>query len=402
MLAARRREVAARAATLGARGSAFLARGAFEDATLLLDSACLLAESSGVGAIVAESRLALGRAHNFVGNLDDAHTCFSLAAASFEEAGAAGSAIGARARLGFLAYERGDLDAAKAMLAPALDEADQLGAHAERGLVMGYLGNVARAERQLDLASAFYQGALGALNEAGLSPDARYLATFEMDTAITHLLRGDAVNARARLSVARELAEAAADQTVLELVGHYDFLAQALSGGGRDGPRSPSISGRRSAFLRDVRELAHATVWRAPARDLREDFAELRQRCPDYAHGRLGLSLLARLFGPSQPTARLVVGSDAAWARLDGGPVVELTEQRAPRLILLQLVRAAGTVVSADALIAAAWPGERMQAASARNRLHVALHALRRRGLGRAIDRAPGGWRLATPVEVVA
>lgn len=50
--------------------------------------------------------------------------------------------------------------------------------------------------------------------------------------------------------------------------------------------------------------------------------------------------------------------------------------------------------IGADELIAVGWPDERMMASSARNRLHVALHRLRRSGVGEALIAEPGGWRL--------
>lgn len=56
--------------------------------------------------------------------------------------------------------------------------------------------------------------------------------------------------------------------------------------------------------------------------------------------------------------------------------------------------------IGADELIAVGWPEERMMAHSARNRLHVALHRLRRSGLGAALIAGPGGWRLDRQVAV--
>jgi hypothetical protein len=55
---------------------------------------------------------------------------------------------------------------------------------------------------------------------------------------------------------------------------------------------------------------------------------------------------------------------------------------------------------SAEQLIEAAWPGERMLASAAKNRLHVSLNRLRELGLRHALMASPDGWLLDPAVEV--
>ena len=72
--------------------------------------------------------------------------------------------------------------------------------------------------------------------------------------------------------------------------------------------------------------------------------------------------------------------------------------------LLQRREQAAGEASDAAALAAAGWPGERILAAAAANRVRVALSSLRKAGLGAALVRGDGGWWLdpAVPVVVVA
>ena len=72
--------------------------------------------------------------------------------------------------------------------------------------------------------------------------------------------------------------------------------------------------------------------------------------------------------------------------------------------ILLRLVRALeegpGTPLSADALIEAGWPDERILHEAARPRLYTAVRDLRKAGLGGHRSRRDGGYLLAPTLRV--
>ena len=59
-----------------------------------------------------------------------------------------------------------------------------------------------------------------------------------------------------------------------------------------------------------------------------------------------------------------------------------------------------GTCLSAEALVDAVWPDERMAWSSARNRLYVALSHLRKAGLGPVLQSQEGGWRLDPAIRL--
>ncbi len=99
----------------------------------------------------------------------------------------------------------------------------------------------------------------------------------------------------------------------------------------------------------------------------------------------------------------LVVDDDATLLQL-GDRRVDLRRRAPLRRLVRALVAARamrpGTAVSPDGLIAAAWPGERIQAKAARNRLHVAIASLRQMGLRAVLLRDDDGYLLAPSLDL--
>ena len=56
--------------------------------------------------------------------------------------------------------------------------------------------------------------------------------------------------------------------------------------------------------------------------------------------------------------------------------------------------------VDLETLREAAWPGEKMTASAAANRIHVALAELRKRGLKGLLQRSSNGYEIDTNVEI--
>jgi len=112
---------------------------------------------------------------------------------------------------------------------------------------------------------------------------------------------------------------------------------------------------------------------------------------------RLARRLLQVLVDQSKgPT--LAVAANCAVVTMRGKPSIEFGNRATPRRLLDALVRKhenePGAVVTSEELIGVCWPDERIIPDAARNRLRVAISALRRLGLEEIVETAPGGYRL--------
>jgi hypothetical protein len=107
---------------------------------------------------------------------------------------------------------------------------------------------------------------------------------------------------------------------------------------------------------------------------------------------------------PTHARAELAVHHDGAWFQLAGTASVAWVRRTVRRRLLVALVRARldtpARPVTADQLIRAGWPDERILPRAARNRLHVALHRLRRSGLAAVVRRTADGWLLSTDLAI--
>ncbi len=106
----------------------------------------------------------------------------------------------------------------------------------------------------------------------------------------------------------------------------------------------------------------------------------------------------------SERPVTIEVGPQALWFEPLPDHRVDLSTRRPLRLILLTLVRQRlaqpGCDVSRKALIEAAWPGERISLASARNRLDVMLSNLRKLKLRGTLILGTDGYHLDPKVEI--
>jgi hypothetical protein len=97
----------------------------------------------------------------------------------------------------------------------------------------------------------------------------------------------------------------------------------------------------------------------------------------------------------------LRLGPKLSWIEI-GGERVDMRRRHAARRLLGALVDAGAEGIDRDRLILAGWPGERMQEASARMRLHTAIRTLRRLGLATCLQTTECGCRLDPATHVVA
>jgi hypothetical protein len=157
----------------------------------------------------------------------------------------------------------------------------------------------------------------------------------------------------------------------------------------RDEAAAPILAlGAAHRALLDARrgtrtEAPDAAAWRARA-SCDKDVRALAER----------LDAMRRAELPSR--APLVVSASGAWLTPPDGARVALPPASPLRAVLRALASAhrAGRAASRDAILAAAWPGERILARAAAHRVHAAVSELRALGLERhlVLDRA--GYRL--------
>jgi hypothetical protein len=100
---------------------------------------------------------------------------------------------------------------------------------------------------------------------------------------------------------------------------------------------------------------------------------------------------------PTTSTAGIRIGRDAEWLEVRGTRF-ELASRRALRRILCALAEArrdrAGSALMVDDLLRAGWPGEDPLPDAGSNRVYVAISTLRKLGIGEALQRWDGGYRI--------
>ncbi|CAN5925064.1 hypothetical protein BH11MYX4_BH11MYX4_63740 [soil metagenome] len=101
---------------------------------------------------------------------------------------------------------------------------------------------------------------------------------------------------------------------------------------------------------------------------------------------------------PTRPS--LIVAEDGAWMTAPEGSRAELPWGSPLRSLLCALAIRPGEPASREALIEAAWPGERILPLAATRRLHAAVSELRGLGLGARLERSAGGYRLSPSLSV--
>ena len=101
---------------------------------------------------------------------------------------------------------------------------------------------------------------------------------------------------------------------------------------------------------------------------------------------------------PTRPS--LVVAEDGAWMTTPEGARTDLPPGSPLRALLCALASRPAEAVSRDALIAAAWPGERILPRASARRLHAAVSELRGHGLGARLERTAGGYRLVPSLPI--
>ncbi len=415
-------------------------------ATLEAASALAAPDPAAAGAL----RVDLGVLHHQTRDIAEAERCYREALALHRASAGAGSEAGTEAlrdagigralgNLGALAHDTGRWDEARALYAEALEHlarADDLalqgrflanlavlelevGRSAEArvcfeqataalervgdrrllAITRGNLGLLDHQDGRLDLARAHHETALEILDEVG---DPRSIVLAAARLAGVEALAGDVEQARARLADAELRALRLGDPVTAGVV--------ALSRGFVD------VAEAHRAWSRGQVEPAKAHVERALAR-----VDEARQRPADGPlvtrsdDARTVVRLLQAAIDSAVPSAatpaappagkQLRVAPAAMGFAPPGGAWQDFRRRQPLRRLLLELVeqrrRAPGKSVPAERLIEAAWPGERIAADAAANRLYVALATLRKLGLKEVVLSRDEGYVIDPAVEIV-
>lgn len=327
---------AGRALTWAHIGSASHEIGDLETAERSYARAIAIAQAEGHAVLAARMRARLGRVYVDAGRLDDAEDALGAALPAL-----AGDRFEAwtRAHVALLRWRQGRLDDARESYTRATDLFCARGATAFEVLHRVMLGAVLAAlARGVD-------------------------ATAEIERA-----RGDAMPLQDRgLEAALTLAEA-----------HCALLDARREGGGEGG------GGGRSA--RAIVRAACSKTRAIAGRD--KDVRALAQCLEEMSVADL----------PTRPS--LVVAEDGAWMTAPEGSRTDLPPGSPLRALLCALASRPVEDISREALIAAAWPGERILPRASARRLHAAVSELRGHGLGARLERTAGGYRLVPSLPI--
>ncbi len=358
-------------------GSALRAEGRLAEARERLEASMALFDETGeVGsATVVLSGLAaldLGE-----GDLDAARGRLERVVATQRALGDRATAAMVQVDLGIVLQELGDLAAARAAYEDALATHREVGNRRHEGITSGYLAGLDDEEGELAAAQERYEAALAI---TATLRDEKFNAVFGASLAAVLAAAGDREAATARVAAAEEAAARQGEPRVVAAVALHRARVDAAAPGADAG----AIAARVGAA------------------------AGLAQQSDDV---RFAARMLARVasvpasaLAPADGDA-LVVSEDGAWFQPPGGPRVDIARRAVHRRLLMELVRrrmtAPGEALGATDLISAGWPGERLPAATATNRLHVALASLRASGLRGVLKRAQDGYALDERVRVL-
>jgi tetratricopeptide (TPR) repeat protein len=299
--------------------------------------------------------------------------------------------------LAVLEQEQGDLLAALNRYERARTLLERAGDARLLGITLGNIGALHHDRDDLEAARRTFEEAREALGPTG---DRASMALTEARLAAVLADAGQVPEAQTRASSAMKAADAAGDalaRASAELAMAFLEVARA-----RDETNDARAAGAR---LARARRLAEAV--RTPAEPGAPSPVELSDDVRG-AMRRLERSLVRASEGldaePVHERDALVVSRDGAWFRPPGGAWQDLEVHRAQRAVLGALVDqhrlAPGLPLTVEALVRAGWPGERVQPQAAKNRLHVTLSKLRKRGLTGHLERDGTGYRLTPALRV--
>ncbi len=348
----------------------------------------------------------IGVAAHVQGALDEAREHYVRARALLHEADHLRGEARTSSRQGFLATDEGNTDAARRAFAESFALCDTLGDERLAAYATAYVGNTWRADGDLETAIECYDRAIAVMRRTG---DRLYEAVFVMDRAIAFVLADDAASALEDLDVANAIVKDAGDRHLAGLIAGYRVIALAMRGAHEEAIALARTAKNEAFGTGKICLEIHEHTARVLARS--DHAAEARvylelhaSDAPRVEHVRLARRMLARAIeGVLPPDNALVI--ERSGARVPGGVFVELQGRSALHAVFTALVERRlakpGAASSIDELLAAGWPGERVQKDAAAIRVRVTIAQLRKLGLAPVLGRTTGGYRLDPAVPIV-
>jgi len=340
----------------------------------------------------------LGIVHHWQDRDDEAKRCYRAALDIATGVGDRREEAVDRINIALLLMDEGALDEARGEFETALQIQRAAGHRQYVGNVLGSLaslevleGNLAGARRRLEEVLSIFRELGHRRYECATH---RYLGTLALE-------EGDLQRALEWLQTAKKIAEEVGDFTsfvlgplgaTLALMGKSEeaeatFATARASLEKRGEPRAFVLLEIFEAFRQVASgdlDGARAVLSRVDQKRLASDARTAR---------RLLATAIARR---DDKHAGLVIGDEARWFQVGSGEKVDLSKRRAPRLILLALLaeRGKNKGLGLDDVIAAGWPGERIQPEAAAARAYTAIKTLRELGLGDLLVRRDDGYLL--------
>ena len=288
------------------------------------------------------------------------------------------------ANLAILAQEQGEYAEARGHFQSAERKLSRSGARLLEAHVRGYSGALHHELGELDQACAAYGRALRVLHEVG---DVRLEGLFSAALGGADAARGRIEAARESFAAAEKLLTDVGDPGLLEALSlHRGFLALAASDRAQSRGEAALSHTERSSAL----ELSRR--------------ARLRLDSGELAHSddaRFALRLLERALRSEAWLFDVPRGA----LKPPGSAEIDLSARpqllRIARALAEQRIASPGVALSQDALLALAWPGEKMTVDAAANRMKVALSTLRKLGLRALIQRTDAGYLLDPRLPLV-
>ena len=321
--------------------------------------------------------------------------------------------------LGNLHADLGNLERARHHLLAGVELARAARRPAVEADIHIQLGATAHALEQPALADHHYQDAEACLGD-GQHPGHR--AFLELGRAALALERLDesarplAEAARERVRAYRFNRQAILLACALATVAGQAALAGDVAAAEAAVEEADAIDASHDFLVDPVRALVgrFALVARARAALAADELDAARECCeaarahhpaPADAMGRALHRSVERLLQQTEAgLSAWVVAADGSWFQAPEGPRVGL--ERRPTLqpllaaLAAQRVAHPGQGLALQELVAIGWPGERLLAKSARNRVYVAISTLRKMGLELLERSDEGGYLLAPGVSV--